>query len=116
MRAMSVASQEAPPSSESSYSQALWRTQQIATPKAQQIVWQNFLDTATDSTYIKLAIAQLAQSMLAQVDSNSSAEQMNSTLQFLEQNEAVLRPQIGAEKLGSELRRVKFLQGQRNKR
>jgi len=114
-RAKIAVSQAAPSVSESSYSQALWRAQQAATPKAQQIIWQDFLSAASDSTYIKLAIAQLAQSMLAQVDSNSSAEQVKSTLRFLEQHEAVLRSQLGVEKLSSEMRRVRLLQEQKNK-
>ena len=84
--------------------------QQAATPKAQQIIWQDFLSAASDSTCIKLAIAQLAQSMLAQVDSKSSAEQVKSTLRFLEQHEAVLRSQFGGEMLNGEMRRVKLLQ------
>jgi len=109
MRAMSTASQAAPSTSESSYSQALWRAQQTATPKAQQVIWQGFLSAASDSTYIKLAIAQLAQSMLAQVDSSSSAEQVKSTLRFLKQHEAILRSQFGVEKLGSEMRRIELL-------
>jgi hypothetical protein len=112
---LQVASQAPASTSESSYSQALWRAQQAATPKAQQIIWQDFLSAASDSTYIKLAIAQLAQSMLAQVDSNSSAEQLKSTLRFLEQHEAVLRSQLGGEKLGNEMRRVRLLQEQKNK-
>jgi len=53
--------------------------------------------------------------MLAQVDSNSSAEQVKSTLRFLEQHEAILRSELGAEKLGSELRRVKLLLEQKGK-
>jgi len=115
MRAMGISSQAAPSTSENTYSQALWRAQQAATPKAQQIIWQDFLSAANDSTYIKLAIAQLAQSMLAQVDSNSSAEHLKSTLRFLEQHEKVLRSQFGIEKLGSEMRRAKLLQEQRHK-
>lgn len=113
MRAMSVSSQAASSASESSYSQALWRAQQAVTPKAQQIIWQDFLSFANDSTYIKLAIAQLAQGILAQVDSNSTAEQVKSTLQFLEQHETVLRLELGAEKLSGEMRRVKLLQGKK---
>ncbi len=115
MRAMKISSQPVPSASENSYSQTLWRAQQAAMPKAQQIIWQEFLSAASDSTYIKLAIAQLAQSMLAQVDSNSSAEQVKSTLRFLEQHETVLRLQLGAEKWGSEMRRVKLLREEKNK-
>jgi hypothetical protein len=112
---LQVASQAPASTSASSYSQALWRAQQAGEPKMQQVVWQDFLANATDSSYIKLAIVQLAQSMLAQVDSNSSVEQVKSTLQFLEQHEAILRSQFGDEKLGSELRRLKLLQEQRSK-
>jgi len=115
MRVMSVANQAATSTSESSYSQALWRAQQAATPKAQQIIWHDFLSAASDSTYIELAIAQLAQSMLAQVDSNSSVEQVKSTLRFLAQHQEVLRAQLGAEKLGSEMQRVKLLLEQKGK-
>lgn len=98
---------------ENTFAQALWRAQHARTPAQQQEIWENFLATAADSSYVHLAIFHLAQSLAAQIDSTSSGAQLHSTLNFYQDNEAVLRPLLGTEKFGAEIRRLQTLQSKK---
>lgn len=95
---------------DNSFALALWNAQHASTHAHQQKIWQEFLATAADSSYVHLGIFHLAQSLAAQADSTSSGHQVRSTLDFFEEHETVLRPLLGSEKFGAEIQRLQSLQ------
>ncbi len=88
------------------FSQALQRAQAVPNAELRQKIWRDFLATNPDTAYYFLAIGNLARSLSAAADSGSSRAQIDQALQFYEQMEAILAPQLGVESVQFERTRL----------
>lgn len=88
------------------FSQALQRAQAAPNAESRQKIWRDFLATNPDTAYYFLATGNLARSLSAAADSGSSRAQIDQALQFYEQMEAILAPQLGVETVRFERTRL----------
>lgn len=93
----------------SRFSQALQHAQAAPNAESRQKIWRDFLATNPDSAYYYLAIGNLARSLSATADSGSNRAHLDQTLQFYQQMEAILAPQLGVETVRFERTRLEGL-------
>lgn len=96
-------------SGNSRFSQALQQAQAAPNAESRQKIWRDFLATHPDTAYYYLAIGNLARSLSAAADSGSNRAHIDQTLQFYQQMEAILAPQLGVETVRFERARLEGL-------
>lgn len=96
-------------SESSPFSQALQQAQAAPNAESRQKIWRDFLATNPDTAYYYLAIGNLARSLSATADSGSNRAHLDQTLQFYQQMDAILAPQLGVETVRSERARLEGL-------
>ncbi|MCL4708710.1 zf-HC2 domain-containing protein [bacterium] len=96
-------------SGSSPFSQALQQAQAAPNAESRQKIWWDFLATNPDTAYYYLAIGNLARSLSATADSGSNRAHLDQTLQFYQQMDAILAPQLGVETVRFERARLEGL-------